>query len=448
MHSTVLPRVCKAAAEALTREGSTSMNEPAVIFDCIEWLFKANGFNDHELHCVLSFGSGLDMDLLRRAVLASIEVHPILGSRWVSQNQPHWARMETADLSRAFVPVRSEAELYARFHSPEDETLGPQLRVYALPAASCTVAIKINHMVCDAADFKSYLYQLSALHSKLAQEPGFRPAVRAGDRSLRQMLSRFSLRTKLRSLLKQGRQNNHFLQTHVPMEDGGAKRPILLTHTLDREQTLAAKQRGRERGATLNDVLLAAMYRGLFRQLEMSAGEELQIPVMVDMRRYLGGAASSAALTNLSSMVSTQIAYRPEESFEETLDRVKAIMDARKEGNLGLNGFLKLMLTFRLLGTRSAIRALRTRLKNPYICMTNIGILDAARMAFGNEPPQAVLLFGAMKYRPYFQLAVSTYRGAMTLSVNLWGSDADESRLRKILDAIAGEMHQLGPRIE
>ena len=78
---------------------------------------------------------------------------------------------------------------------------------------------------------------------------------------------------------------------------------------------------------------------------------------------------------------------------------------------------------------RIANRKLRTGLKNPLICMTNIGVLDAARLSFGDLRPTDAYLCGSIKYKPYFQLAMSSYQDELTLSVNLYGSASDRARI-------------------
>ena len=61
------------------------------------------------------------------------------------------------------------------------------------------------------------------------------------------------------------------------------------------------------------------------------------------------------------------------------------------------------------------------------ICMTNIGVLDAARLSFGDLRPTDAYLCGSIKYKPYFQLAMSSYQDELTLSVNLYGSASDRA---------------------
>jgi NRPS condensation-like uncharacterized protein len=167
---------------------------------------------------------------------------------------------------------------------------------------------------------------------------------------------------------------------------------------------------------------------------------ELQIPLMVDMRRYLGETGEPRPLTNLSSMVMTQLDYRPEEPFECALGRVKAVMDAKKGADIGLNAFIKLDLLYRILGDRTANRLLRSQLKQPLICMTNVGVLDPARISFGDLRPYDAFMCGSIKYKPYFQLAISSYADELTLSVNLSGDPSDRDRILSFFDTVEAEL--------
>ena len=61
-------------------------------------------------------------------------------------------------------------------------------------------------------------------------------------------------------------------------------------------------------------------------------------------------------------------------------------------------------------------------------------------MAFGNLRPNDAFLCGSIKYKPYFQLAMSSYDGQLTLSANLYGSAVDRDRIRSFLDEIEAEL--------
>ena len=418
------------------------MEFTAEVFDQVQRLFDLNGFNDHQLHCVLRFeaGRGPDPEILRKAVIASIEAIPILGTRYVADGKPRWVSLDRSDLDRAFMTARTEPELEAALVARADEERGPQIRLCLLDSDPAAIALTINHMITDGAGCKAYLYFLCATYAGLAADPNFKPTPIAGDRGIGRVLDRLGFGAKLVSLVAQRGDNNRSGDRCFPFSKGGTTRPFIVTLKLDRQRTAALRDYGHAQGATLNDLLLASLYRCLFEKLALSPGAELTVPVMVDMRRYLDAGEASTALTNLSSMVATRLDYRPGEGFADTLRRVKAAMDEKKSGDIGLNSFVKLALLFRLRGDRIANRVLRSRLRNPFIAMTNIGVLDEARLVFGDRRPSDAYVFGSIKYRPYFQLAVSSYQDELTLTINLDGTPADREAVVSVLDALDGEL--------
>jgi NRPS condensation-like uncharacterized protein len=416
-------------------------------FDQVQRAFDLNGFNDHQLHCALSFDSGTapDAAILRRAVIASIEAIPILGTRYAGGVKPRWASLDPKACARAFVVAPTEADFETVLVARTDEDRGPQVRVCLLDERRSAVALTLNHMICDAAGVKSYIYFLCVIYTRLLADPAYRPNPVDGDRSMRPVLERFPLSVKLKSLFLQSGDNNQPGDRRFPMSEGEVDRPFILTRRLERARTTAIRDYGRAHGATLNDLALSALYRCLFRLLDLRPGAELMIPVMVDMRRYLAAGDEFTALTNLSSTVVTKLKREPDEAFLRTLGRVKAQMDEKKGADIGLNALVKLDLIYRLLGDRIANRKLRTGLKNPLICMTNIGVLDAARLTFGEARPTDAYLTGWIKYKPHFQFAISSYRDELTLSVNLYGSESDRARILSFLEDIDAELPREAP---
>jgi len=318
------------------------MDFTAEAFDQMQLLWEVKGFNDHQLRCVLRFDHSLDAETMKRSVNASIKAFPILATRYIGGMRPHWTSLDPNDYGRAFVMARTEPEFEEFVVSKVDEGIGPQVRVCLLNSAPFSLAFKMNHMVCDAADFKAYLYVLCGLYSGAIPDPGHRLGEFAEDRSVLRVLKSFGLGTRIKSALLQSNQNNHSGGIRFPLSGSGQTRPFVLTRKLGRKRTATFKEYGQVRGATLNDVVLTAFYRCLFRRLALSPGTVLRIPVMVDMRRYLTEAGGASTLTNLTSTVSTELELRPAECFEETLGRVKATMDQRKSGNLGLNAVVPL----------------------------------------------------------------------------------------------------------
>lgn len=417
------------------------MNYTAELFDQVLKLFNHIGWNDHQLHCFLTFESGLDAEVLREAVISSIEAIPVLGTRYVDKGlKPRWERIDRARFGDAFTIAQTEKEFDESVTFRIDETAGPQVKVCLFGSGPCEVALTMSHMICDAAGFKEYLYLLCEIYTGIMADPGYGHIAVNGDRSERGVLKSFSTGTKIRSLLTQVLESNHYGRRVFPFGAGGNEQPFILTRKLGREHSEAIKGYGRARAATVNDVTLAAYYRCMSRRLALSPGSELRIPIMVDMRRYLGKDAGFDALANITSTVVTRLEHRLEEGFADTLARVKSAMDKSKANEIGLNGFLKLALLFRVAGDRVAYHLLKTFLKNPLISMTNIGVLDSARISCGGLRPDDAFMSGSIQHKPHFQIAASSYDGELTLSSNLYGNAGDRERASSFLAELQQEL--------
>ena len=416
------------------------MEFKAEVFDQIQLLFDVTGFNDHQLHCVMKFDSSIDAEILKKATISSIEACPILGTRYVDGERPRWVSIDPSHFNEAFVITRTEQEFEEIVIMCVDETKGPQIKVCILDSSPFAIALTMNHMVCDAAGFKEYIYFLCAIYSKMISDPAYKPTSIVGDRSIRGILKSIGIGAKLRSFLSQSGENNYSGNHRFPFSKNEDAQPFILTSKIGRTKTTALRNYCRSKGTTLNDLILTAYYRCLFRRIELSPGADLHIPIMVDMRRYLGAPKRFSALTNLSSTVITRIEHHPEDEFEDVLKRVKGLMDEKKGGNIGINAFIKLDLVYRLLGNKRATRLLRRNLKNPLICMTNVGILDSARISFGELQPIDAYLCGSIKYKPHFQLAMSSYAGELTLSSNLYGSANDRMSILSFFNEIEEEL--------
>jgi NRPS condensation-like uncharacterized protein len=415
------------------------MTFPAEIFDMMQWLYESTGFNDHQVHCELGFASPLDEASLRRAVRLSLDAIPILATKYVMDEGPaRWESIPRPDRERAFVATEDEAVFESERTYRIREELGPQVRLCLLSGRRNALAVTINHMIADAAGFKEYLYSVCAIYSGLLADPRLAPpAALVGDRGMADVLRGLGFFAKAASLFGAGGANNRKGSLSFPLESDGETRPFIAIRTIGREKVDRLKAYCRGREATLNDAVLAAFYRVLARRLGTSALDGLEIPVMIDMRRYLPS-REFLALRNLASTAVTRVRQEAGEPFEATMAKAKTCMDALKKRRIGLGGLVKLSLLFSLMGERGAFRAMGEGIRNPLICMTNIGELDSRRLAFGDARIESAYMCGSIKHKPHFQLALSGFDGTLTLSSNLYGSEGD----RRSIEAFLGEVEE------
>ena len=64
------------------------------MFDTMQFFFQE--YNDHQLHCAIFFEGHLDQECIKKAVILSMEMVPILRSRFVERNWcPYWESVDT-----------------------------------------------------------------------------------------------------------------------------------------------------------------------------------------------------------------------------------------------------------------------------------------------------------------------------------------------------------------
>lgn len=419
------------------------MRYNAEIFDQYQFLSKVTKFNDHQLHCVINFNGKVNKDIMEKSIVLMLEVVPILGSIYVTdKGHPYWEKVDASRYGDVMIFTDNEVEFNDFVTSKTNEFVAPQMKACLLTSGKDSLAIIMNHMICDAADFKEYLYLLSDLYSKLVKDSSYLPEYRIdGDRSLKGINNQINLKDKVKALVLQNKENNKSSSYKFPMSAETETKPFILTHKIPKDRYLKIKEYYKKYNVTLNDVILAAYYRSLYNMLGLNSSSDLNIPIMVDMRRNLKN-RNVDALCNLSSMSITHIDHNSSDNFYDTVVKVNKDMSLKKSNFIGLNVFIKLSLIFGVFNYKISNSIVKSNLKNPLICMTNIGILDSKKLSFEGVSIDDAFMCGSIKYKPHFQLALSSFNDSITFSVNLYGSSKDKETIEHFFTLLDKELPQ------
>lgn len=403
----------------------------AELWDQMHLFFQQ--YNDHQLHCVLYFSGLLDFDCIKKAVLMTMRILPELSSRYVEgRGRPYWEKIDPiADEIVTLADTDSTQGEIDSFLTGETDTFkGPQLRVRVVRSAEKdALCILMNHMICDGAGFKEYLYLLARVYTQVKKDPAFEPACKAvGSRSTGQIVRQISLPDKIKAWFMPNAQPKQNSQLAFPLSGDAGAAPYILTYKLNCEQFLKLKQYGKKQAATMNDVVLAAFIRALFKTVDVKNGARITVPCIMDLRRYLPD-KKAEAICNLTSTILCDVEFKSGESFDETVAKVKRVMDKQKSQYPGLKALLLLELVFKLFPYRTAKKLIGRYFVNPLISLSNIGIIDENRLVFDTMQPEDAFITGAIKYYPYFLLALSSFRDSITFTVGLRGTEKDRRRV-------------------
>jgi len=415
------------------------MKYKAGIFDLFQYLYEETGFSDHQVHCVVCFKNHVDSAVMRKAAELLVAAVPILSRSYhACGEKSYWEDQDRSFGETLFAVVNNQEQLDRFTFSKTDEASGPQIKFCLLQAQNDVLSVVINHMVSDAAGLKQLIYLFSDIYSQLIKNPAYLPdTIIDGDRGFKGVTRVFSFAQKAKILLFGGKDNNQDTGSSFPLSQSAVTAPFIISRQISLECYQAIKDCCRRNGVTVNDVVLTAYFRVLSEILNMR-GKILAVPIMIDMRRYLKD-KNFNALTNLSSTTIVRLCVEPNEAFGTTLSKLSAIMKVKKTNHLGISTFIKLDAGFKV-PLINVYRVLKKSLRNPKISMTNIGVLDASKLYFEDAAVDNAVMYASIKYRPYFQMSVTSFNDKMTIGAGLYGDTQDKASIEEFFDLMEKEL--------
>lgn len=412
----------------------------AEIFDQIQYFFEENKCNDHQLHCVINLDNHIDKHFIKRAVLMSLDLVPVLSCRYVENTHgPFWLKIDKSQYEDAitFIQCSNADEILKKVIVSKASTVsGPQVKAFVISSYKDILCIIMNHMVCDAAGFKEYIYLLSDLYSKLMTNPNYAPEnIMLGSRSLTQVTQNLIFTDKLKAITspyKPRKQKNLIF----PLSRENKIQPYILTYKIPRNRYYSIMDMSKKYKVTINDIILAAYYRALYRMLNIKEDKYMEIPLMIDMRRYLKD-RKAKNICNLTSIIPSSIKFNSKDTFIDTLMKVNDEMNLQKSSLPGIGDFQKLSMAFKTFKYYKIKKLMKALSVFPPITLTNIGIIDSKKIKFKGSIINNIFMNGSIKYPPYFQLALSTFNETIAFSINLYGSGRDIEKVDcffKVLD--------------
>lgn len=411
------------------------------VWDVIQFIFSS--FNDHQLHCIIDFKNHIDEECLKKAVDMSVEGLPLIKCRYVEGwFRSYWEECDytVEDIVKIIKSSNIQEDVSKLITFRPDEFKGPQLRVYIIRGKdSDSICIILNHMISDGVGMKEYVYNLSSIYSNLINNKNYKVDItRIGSRSSKQVLNQFNFKDKINMLSSSAKLSKYNSGKYFKLE-GDKSNPFIIFHNIPRDRFLEIKKFSKKTNSTVNDVLMATYIRVIDKFLNCGP---VPLPCPVNLRRYLPD-GKGEAICNLTSNFVCDIGTDIGDNFNETLAKVKQVLGEEKDSLSCLKPILLLEILFKILPYKMAKSTVIKLFNNPPIAMTNIGLIDKDRLKFEEAEIKSVHINGSIKYKPYFQVAVTTFNDEMTLSVNFHGTENDKVQIRRFLEAFEEELSNI-----
>ena len=411
----------------------------AELWDKMHYLFR--DFNDRMVHVEFSYDFVPDIDALRTVFICAFEKAPVLHSRFVDTRlSTHWEIMPYSidEVFTVSYPenLRQAADEFLTQYIPPESDLQMKAALFIKDGKSILCIIE-NHMCMDGGDLKYFLQAFCENYTAYV-EKGISPVdFRTGSRSYADVYSGFS-RTEAGVAQRLFRNINARDDHRFPLTADNIRDASFIARKKFSEDTLdKLKAKGKELGATINELLLAAYFYSVYELAGYDSGDTVMISNAIDLRRHMNS-VEDKGFTNHTSWMQCAIPERGKDIFETVRYVVKSSNRFKKDKFMGLYGLPLLNFGYNFLPHAVSEEIIKIGYSNPLMAMSNIGVLNGKHFALcGNEPADA-FMSGAVKYKPFVLLTVTTYKKVITLSMCVRGNDED----KRIVDDFFGLMEK------
>ena len=399
----------------------------AELWDKMHYLFR--DFNDRMVHVELSYDFVPDIEALKTVIICAFEKVPVLRSRFIDNKlTTHWEVM----------PYRIEDVFTVSYPDDIDEAVENFLTQYISPSESIQMKIALfvkdgksrlcmieNHMCMDGGDLKYFLQEFCENYSRYVSE-GISPVnFRTGSRSYDDVYSGFS-KTEAgvaRRLFKNinARDDHKFPLTSDNIRDES----FIARKKFGEETLIKLKAKGKELGATINELLLASYFYSVYELAGFPDSDTVMISNAIDLRRHMNG-VDNQGFTNHTSWMQCAIPGRGRDIFETVKYVVRSSNKFKKDKFMGLYGLPLLNFGYNFLPHTVSEEIIKIGYSNPLMAMSNIGILNGQHFALCGKEPVDAFMSGAVKYKPFVLLTATTYKSVITLSMCVRGNDEDK----------------------
>lgn len=414
---------------------------PAYLGEKAQYL--AHESNDNTIRIALFYPRPLEPELLRQAAIELVRRIDILHAGFCAGwRTAKWKVNRTFQAENVFTACLVPSGIREKVHEAMLQSLpfDGELQLHCTlisDGSQCAIVLTVGHMCADGRDAVYLLEKLLELYRCLwdggdtAQVP-----LKNGTRNPEQCCAKLTLKDRFR--LYSGPASEPKTEYRYPECASG--NPGIIYRTLPAELMSSARKKGKEYGASVNDLLLTALYRAAARQMELPQGQGMGIQCMMDLRRRMPD-GDSLGICNLSGSMATGLKEGVNGSFSDTLKEIaEQTARAKNDPLAGLYDFPMMSGILRILPF-SAIRKLGAKVYGgATMGMTNLGALNAANYAAEGVLPSDAVLGAPLKKKPAFQLAALGLNGAVCISVTAVCTAHDKRVINDLLKEIQTEL--------
>lgn len=377
-------------------------------------------YHEPFIHEYIEFDRQIDGDRLAEAIDRLMEIFPLLGCGYDKERNVY---MENGLTALDLLAEDDGAEIDGLLSETPD--IGRRSIKFTL--CGNALVITVSHMLCDGVGFKQLIYSLCSLYNGKSAE---NTAIM--DREFSQLLTGFSGGAGATAKMLLGMLGGYKNGKVYEREDGVSVR--IVRRTLDADVMERAHTAAKLRGATLNDLFLAAYARAV---AQLCGRSRINIPCTSDLRKYSNG---RTGIGNFTGSYNLNVKIARGESFSDSLKKVSDKMKKQKSTQNDIAGPALLVSKYGHTSLEKFKKLYGGMNTGAYTDYTNLGIIDDKRLVFDGANVVNAVGYSGLNKAPCFQLAVSSFKGATTFSSIIKCGDAAYKTAERLTEEIASEI--------
>lgn len=405
--------------------------------------YLVHEFNDNTVRFVLRYPGLIDPDILCAATKAVIEGADILhGSFYNDALNAYWKIHAEYEECGYFQYIRCSGDPMVTAESLSLQPILPeskaQLRCCLVQNESeSAIALNISHLCVDGGDGKYLLGKLAEGYNLLCTTGSAENLeIKNGNRAPEQIYEGISAKEYL-SLMKMPESD---VNSEFPFANDKPGRADMVRVMIPAPVMNAARRRAKAEGATVNDMLLAAVYRAYGALPEVDETAPMKVMSMMDLRRHCDDGESDG-LSNMSGTFPTKLTEGVRGSFSDVLAQIAAQTRAAKEDPLvGMDGLPLIHGAVRTVPMKLLLLAAGKVYGSMSLGLTNLGNIACDTLTMGEMIPTEGLFGGPAKEKPGMQISAASFDGACSLCVVGKYTKEDAVLLKSLLDHVTAEI--------
>lgn len=417
----------------------------AELWDKMHYLFR--DYNDRMVHVELRYDFEIDIEILKTVLICFFEKAPVLHSSFTDNHlHPYWTVKDYHIDEVLTVKNVNEEELDSEIndfliqHIPTDSNIQMKVAVFNHSGKSVLCIVE-NHMCMDGGDFKYFLKSLCKNYNDYAENKISPIDLKTGTRSFESVYEDFSSAEK--QMAKRLYKNVNSKDEHAfPLtQDDIRDSSFIARRKVSADVFNKIKEVGKKHGATINDMLVAAYFHSIYELADFNKNDSVSISCAIDLRRHIKD-SQDLGVTNHTAWMQCKVPRCGRDIFETLTYTVNSVNQFKKDRFIGLHGLPLLSLGYKILPHAASEEIIKIGYSNPLLAMSNIGVLDEKSLALAGNEPTDGFMSGAVKYKPYVLLSVTSMRKELTFSMCVRGNDKDKKIVEHFFDIFESNINK------